>query len=166
MKNKPVVTPFTKKVVHIAIVVKDANKAIKRLESFGIGPFKQVVAHGSQLPPVMYRGKPMGFLETAKEFTGEIGGMGLEIFEPGEGESPWGEFLDSKGEGIHHIGFEPDDLDDLDKEIARFSDQGADVLFSLKSEDGTGGGAYIDLGIGGLTFDYFLPPKGKSHNGK
>ncbi len=166
MKNEPVKKPFSKKVTHIAIVVKDAEKAIKRLESFGIGPFKQVGAGRNAPPPpvILFRGKPMGKL---KEFTGQLGGIGFEIFEPGEGASPWREFLDKHGEGIEHIGFEPDSVDDLDKEVTRFKEQGADILFNVKSEDGTGGGAYVDLGVGGLTFDYFLmPKKGKEQAGK
>ncbi len=151
---------FNKKVTHIAIVVKDAAKTIKQLESFGIGPFKPVGPKpgGPPMPVIMYRGKPMGKL---KEYTGELGGIGFEIFEPGEGASPWREFLDKHGEGIEHIGFEPDSLEDLDNEVARFRKMGADILFDVKSPDGTGGGAYVDLGVGGLTFDYFLKPKGK-----
>jgi methylmalonyl-CoA/ethylmalonyl-CoA epimerase len=38
--------------------------------------------------------------------------ISLELLEPVGGPSTWKEFLDSNGEGVHHIAFEIRDMDD------------------------------------------------------
>ena len=35
----------------------------------------------------------------------KMGSLEIELIQPLEGQSPHKEFLDSKGEGIHHIAF-------------------------------------------------------------
>jgi methylmalonyl-CoA/ethylmalonyl-CoA epimerase len=148
-KNK-----FTKsslsKLVHIGVVVRDIDETVKRLESFGIGPFA-----APPLPPVVpslyYRGKPSH--SEVKILQTKIGNVELELFQPVSGEDPWREFLDSKGEGIHHIAFESDDPF---KTAEEFSKKGAYVLHSGKLPDG-GGGVYIDLGAGNIILEIFKP---------
>ena len=34
-----------------------------------------------------------------------VNGVRFEFIEPLDGESPWKDFLEEKGEGVHHIGF-------------------------------------------------------------
>ena len=106
--------------LHVGVVVRDINKAAKRLESLGIGPFKLFDA--SSLPPLAdkryFRGEP--YQGKVKVMTAEMGNMKLELFQPLEGKSPWQEFLDDKGEGIHHIGFK---MDDYDSDVARFTEK-------------------------------------------
>ena len=41
----------------------------------------------------------------------------IELFEPVKGGSPWQEFLDSKGEGIHHIAFEVENLEKIFQDL-------------------------------------------------
>src|SRR5690349_9963217 len=40
----------------------------------------------------------------------DVGGTHLELLEPTAPDSPIAQFLDKKGEGIHHIAFATDDL--------------------------------------------------------
>ena len=139
-------SPFSKKLIHLGVVVRDIDKAVKRLESLGIGPFRD-----EPPPPLMgkmlFRGKP--YDPNIKVFKAKIGDIELELFENVEGESPWGEFLDSKGEGIHHIAFA---ADDIDNEVASLTEQGASILHSVRSKGG-GGSDYLDLGVGGLIIE-------------
>ncbi len=149
MKNKPVVPKFSKKLVHLGIVVKDMDQAIKRMESYGIGPFRQV---GGGDPSRMkeslpYKGKP--FTPDCKASVTTIGELEIEMFEPGKADSPWKEFLETHGEGVEHVGFA---ANDLDKEVAEMNKQGADIMMGAKwGKDG--GGIYMDLGVGGLVIE-------------
>ncbi len=40
----------------------------------------------------------------------DVGGTHIELLEPTEPDSPVGKFLESHGEGIHHIAFRTDDI--------------------------------------------------------
>ena len=45
----------------------------------------------------------------------------MELIEPGEGESIWWDFLKEKGEGIHHLKFE---VDSINETMRFFLEQG------------------------------------------
>jgi methylmalonyl-CoA/ethylmalonyl-CoA epimerase len=138
--------PVFSNLCDIGIVVKDLDKTVTRLEALGIGPFVP-----AQAPPgaegLFYRGQPL----TAK-FRGlvaHLGAIELEIFEPQENPNPWEDFMATKGEGIHHIGFH---VDDIEKEVNRLTDQGAEVIMTGKI-NGQLAAAYIDLKAGGLIIE-------------
>jgi methylmalonyl-CoA/ethylmalonyl-CoA epimerase len=139
---------FSKKLLHVGVVVRDLDKTVKRLESLGIGPFEPL-----PLPPLiekrLFRGKPMDAKE--KILIAKMGNIELELLEPIEGASPYQEFLDTKGEGIQHLTFA---VDDLDNEIARFAKQGINILMSGKVEGGARG-VYLDLEVGGIILSLF-----------
>lgn len=145
-KTKP---PFSNRVHHIGIVVRDIDKAIERLATLGIGPFEELnnQYHAPLVGEPMFRGRPMRV--QTKIWNAKVGDIALELFEPDEGESPYKEFLDSKGEGIHHIGFL---VDDLEQTVARLSKKGASVVLSVRWQ-GNGGCDYLDLGVGGITVE-------------
>ena len=63
---------------------------------------------------------------------GGIGGLVFEVVQPLEGETPVKEFLEKKGEGIHHLGFF---VDDLDKETAKMAEKGFMVSQSGETPD-------------------------------
>ena len=64
-----------------------------------------------------------------------IGDTALELLEPTEPDSVIGRFIDKRGEGIHHLSFE---VDDLDAEIARLKGEGF-LLIDEKPRLGAGG---------------------------
>jgi methylmalonyl-CoA/ethylmalonyl-CoA epimerase len=142
-----------KKIHHVGIVVRDMAATIKRLESLGIGPFEPFdpKALPRFLTEPIFRGKLMDSKQ--KVFNGKAGEVIFELFEPGKGNSPWKEFLDTKGEGIHHIGVY---VDDLDKEIERLTKEGATIMLNGRWEGG-GGGVYMDLGAGDLIIELYKP---------
>ena len=73
----------------------------------------------------------------------------LELFEPGEAESPWKEFLDSKDEGFHHIGFL---VDDIEKAVDNLTAKGAEIILSVKIH-GRLEAFYLDLGVGDIIIE-------------
>jgi 4-hydroxyphenylpyruvate dioxygenase-like putative hemolysin len=75
-----------------------------------------------------------------------FGGLKFEIVEPLEGESIYKEFLDKKGEGIHHLAFV---VDDLDAEIAKMAERGFKVIQT--GQTARGKFAYFDTDkVGGV----------------
>jgi catechol 2,3-dioxygenase-like lactoylglutathione lyase family enzyme len=80
-----------------------------------------------------------------------MGNIELELLQPLGGQSPYQEFLESKGEGIQHLTFA---VDDLDKEVSKFIAQGVKVELSGRFQGG-GGGDYLNLGVGGITICLF-----------
>ena len=90
-------TKFSNKFLHVGVVVRDMEKAIERLESLGIGPFKTY--DFESLPPLkgplLFRGKP--YEGEVKVYVAKIGNIELELFQPVSAESPFKEFLDEKG---------------------------------------------------------------------
>ncbi len=141
--------PFSNSVHHLGIVVRDMDKAIEQLASLGIGPFEHL-NHEAQKPRIgepMFRGKPASSMP--KICNVKVAGISFELFEPDEEESPWKEFLESKGEGIHHIGFL---VDDLEQAVSRLSKKGVSVLYKATWQ-GDGGCVYLDLGAGDIVVE-------------
>jgi catechol 2,3-dioxygenase-like lactoylglutathione lyase family enzyme len=142
-KNTAAESPFSK-LIQVGVVVKDLDKTVERLLSLGIGPFTQM--HIPDDAEQWFRGKP---LDAKFKISGaKLGEIMLELIQPLEGKSPHQEFLDSQGEGIQHIAFA---VDDLDREVAKLTKQGASILLSANLRDVRV--AYLDLGVGGLIFE-------------
>jgi methylmalonyl-CoA/ethylmalonyl-CoA epimerase len=140
---------------HVALVVKDLDKAVAYYQDLGIGPFMS--------PPVKavkqtYLGKavPVDFFKR-KEVMGKMGESLLQLCQPLGGESPWQEFLDTKGEGVHHLGCI---VNDVEKEEAILKEKGIEIILSSRFEGG-GGSCYADIGkIGGILIELIERPSG------
>lgn len=55
----------------------------------------------------------------------DVGGTHLELLEPTAEDSPIAKFLESKGEGIHHIAF---GTDDIEAQLQQAADSGARLI--------------------------------------
>ena len=132
------------KLTQIGIVVKDMDATIKKLTSFGIGPFehRSIPSEAKEY----YRDKPLN--ASFKIAAANVGGVELEFIQPIEGESPHQAFLDEKGEGIQHVAFA---VENLEEGIEKLKKSGASVL--LKSDLGRLKVAYMDLETSGLVFE-------------
>ena len=122
---------------HICIVVKDIGKTKSYYESIGIGPWMDY-------PPLVEYTKlnvidEKGFFDTRFVYT-HIGNLQLQLAQPGEGKTIYKEFLETKGEGVFHIGFEVDDIDTVDKQL---TNNGMKILASGRRDDGSGF-SYLD----------------------
>ena len=137
--NTPAKSPFSN-LMQIGVVVRDIEEVAKRLSSLGIGPFEP-----ASPPPgaegLLLHGKPLDI--KLKQLCTKMGDIELELIQPGEEESPWKDFLDSKGEGVQHLGFKVDNLQDV---IPKLVEQGAKV-FVTGNAKGRLQAAYVDLGV-------------------
>ncbi|WHX49446.1 VOC family protein [Paenibacillus woosongensis] len=91
-------------ICQIALVVKDIEAAAKNYaEIFGVEVPEIWLLAPEEESHTKYRGLPTG--TRAKLCVFELGSIILELTEPDEHPSSWKEFLEEKGEGVHHIGF-------------------------------------------------------------
>jgi len=54
-----------------------------------------------------------------------IGEGGIELLEPISADSPIAKFIEKRGEGVHHLSFE---VDDIEQEIVRLSAEGFQMI--------------------------------------
>ena len=91
-------------VCQVAIVVADAERAASRFaELIGVEPPRVFVANEDGSDTVTYRGEPSRGRVKLAFFKME--NLDLEFIEPTEDPTTWKEFLDTKGQGVHHIAF-------------------------------------------------------------
>jgi methylmalonyl-CoA epimerase len=55
----------------------------------------------------------------------KIGESNIELVQPSESDSPLVKFLETKGQGIHHICFE---VDDVEAEVKAYLEKGATLI--------------------------------------
>jgi methylmalonyl-CoA/ethylmalonyl-CoA epimerase len=142
------------KVSQIGMVVLNLRKTVAYYEdTLGIGPF---VLSGRdfelKFECIEYRGRTVDS-EFLMAFA-PLGGLELEFIQTWKGPTLYDEFLERAGEGIHHVGF---DVDDLDDRLARYRNLGIDVLMEGRTKQG--GFAYLDTErIGGMIFELVQRP--------
>jgi len=105
------------KLHHIAVVVKDIDKAVKYYQSLGIATVGREVIFPEAKPKIRAK-----FVQ--------MGSTPIEFIQPLEGESGYKDFLDSKGEGVQHIAFA---VDNLDEETDKLVDKGVSVIVKGKA---------------------------------
>ena len=138
-QTKPENTPFAQ-LATIGVVVQDIERAIDYYQSLGIGPFRPVPM---QVTERWFRGKPADF--KSKAMIAKLGEIGFELIQPVVGPSSFTEFLEKKGEGIHHLGFRTDDLDGEEAKLVkkgvavRQKARGENCGFTHFETDHTGG---------------------------
>ena len=98
------------RIAHIGLAVNSLDEARAFYEQ-GLG------IECTHVETVEEQGVRVGFLP--------IGDGEIELLEPLSAESPVGKFLAKRGEGVHHICFE---VDDIVAAMARLADQGAQLL--------------------------------------
>jgi hypothetical protein len=150
MKKSVFSEPF-----HAGVVVKDLDEAVKHLSALGFGPFEAY--HGSLgvVPPVKrkLRGKPADC--DLKIMAADMGPIKLELIQP-SGECIHSEFLNSKGEGLHHLGFY---VDELDKEVEELAKEGMLPVFESTAANGKFCAYYEPEGAGGIIMELVRRPK-------
>ncbi len=126
-----------KEINQVCVVVNDLKKSMEYYwTTFGIGPFTIHTYEPPFLTDMMIRGKPADY--RMKIAFAKMGSIQLELIQP-LGESIYAEFLNEKGEGIHHVGCY---VDNLDEAVAVVEKQGISVLQSGKRPGS--GYAYLD----------------------
>jgi methylmalonyl-CoA/ethylmalonyl-CoA epimerase len=137
-------------IFQVGVVVKDLDQAIAQLTSLGLGPFKvRTVIH----PSATVRGKKVSY--QVRLALAQQGPVQLELIEYQKGTTIQKEFLDQRGEGIHHILF---NVRNLDKALEISQQKGIEVL---QQDRFVGGGGLAYLGTdqpGGIIFEVVQRP--------
>lgn len=106
-----------KKLFQVAIAVKDIELVAENFWNIlGIGPWTFI---DWELPLVYdrkYHGNPAWARE--KIALADVGGVQLEISQPVDGPSIYGDWLEEHGEGLHHLNFLVDDVAETEKLLA------------------------------------------------
>lgn len=98
------------KIEHIGIAVKDLEKSNELFTKlFGKANYK--------IEEVVSEGVKTSFFE--------VGPNKIELLEAANPESPIAKFIEKRGEGIHHIAFE---VENIEAETERLKDEGFTVL--------------------------------------
>lgn len=138
----------------IGMIVKDMNRAIEYYEkTVGLRPFirsDRDIQIDFQF--IEYRGKKVDS-KWIMAFT-SFAPLELELIQPLSGPTIYNEFLQSGGEGLHHLGF---DVKDLEARIERYRSMGIDIIQQGRTK--TGGFAYLDtVKIAGTVFELIQRP--------
>jgi methylmalonyl-CoA/ethylmalonyl-CoA epimerase len=117
---------------HVTIVVREVDKTVEFYESLGFGPFVDY-------PPLSEYVKldvpDLAGFHQLRFKCAQIGPVQLQLCQPGEGDSLYKRFLDEKGEGVYHLGFVVDDVDDAEAGLIA---SGLGVLAGGRRQDGSG----------------------------
>lgn len=120
-------------VVQVGLIVKDIEKSLDAyVEVFGLEQRPQVqLTDGVDQTNMKYHGEPSE--ARAKLAFIPMGQVTIELIEPVGGPSTWQEFLDTHGEGMHHIAFM---VKGTDQVVSVLQGQGIPVI---QQGDYTGG---------------------------
>jgi methylmalonyl-CoA/ethylmalonyl-CoA epimerase len=132
--------PGMKVVTQVAIVCRDIDATSKRWAvMLGVNPPQIHTTKPGHEAKLMYRGRPSD--GQAKLAFINLGQVTLELIEPVGGGTSWKEFLDTHGEGVHHIAFQPADPG---RTIKALRDGGMPVVHEGRYDDDSGAYVYVD----------------------
>lgn len=135
-----------KRISQVAIVVKDIPTVVKNYWNIlGIGPWLIFPWETPHIYNRQYHEKPAWAKE--KIALAQIGNVQFEPVQPIVGNSIYQDFIEEHGEGLHHLQFivdEVDELNDVDEAVEILSKEGFHCLQRASIGD-TGAFAYIDM---------------------
>jgi catechol 2,3-dioxygenase-like lactoylglutathione lyase family enzyme len=125
-------------ICQVGLVVRDIARSLAAYSRvFGLPKPEVIITDEQEIAHTRYRGEPTD--ARAKLAFFDMGQVNLELIEPIGGPSTWQEFLDEKGEGVHHIAFF---VEDTDQVVAFLEGTGITVI---QQGDYTGGRyTYVD----------------------
>lgn len=141
----------------IGVVVKDLDRAIEYYSKIlGIGPFNIVFDFVPEKSWYMGESSPL-HLRVGRAFWGA---MDIELIQPMGGRSIHQDFLDSHGEGLHHLGI---DVNNYDEIVQMMNQAGFKTIQSLEifipMQNSWAKAAYFDTHkIGGIIIEALWRP--------
>ncbi|CAM3824964.1 VOC family protein [Marinicrinis lubricantis] len=125
-------------ITQIGIIVRDIEQTSEAYaQFFGIEKPKWMRTDPLEQTEMRYKGQPSE--ARAKLAFFDMGSVQLELIEPDEHPSTWREFLDTHGEGVHHIAFQINGM----KKMLNLLEEGNMPLIQ-KGEYTGGRYAYVD----------------------
>jgi len=113
------------RITQVAVVVRDLRKTMESYTKImGWQPWSVYEHKPPILHDTMLHGKPATFSMLGAEV--HCNPIDFEILQPLEGPSIYKEFLEEKGEGIHHVAV-VNSTEDVDAALANFKKNGVEV---------------------------------------
>jgi methylmalonyl-CoA/ethylmalonyl-CoA epimerase len=133
----------TWKLHHVGIPVRDLDKSIKDYQSLGTASFQpEFVIDSSRFAEYLVYGKTPDPVVKTRVAMGQVGPLRVELLQPLQGETVHKELLEKTGEGIGHIAYT---VDDLEEETAKLVEKGFPVILSIiRSGQTRRSAVYID----------------------
>ena len=148
-----------KSLQQVAFVVRNLDAGQKFFnEKMGVPRFYVIADFGSRATEKTFRGKPADHqFKIAIAYSGETQ---IELIEHLAGETTYKEFLERRGEGLHHLGFF---LDDCEKYNGAFGEFARDYPILQSGRFGDTLYTYFDTegAIGAVMEVVYLDPRAK-----
>jgi len=93
---------------HVCIVVRDLAKTVAYYESLGVGPWFDYPKKGTYLE---FEVPNKAASDAMRYKCCDLENVQIQLCDPGDLDSPQKRFLDERGEGLYHLGFEVADRD-------------------------------------------------------
>jgi methylmalonyl-CoA/ethylmalonyl-CoA epimerase len=127
---------------HIAVLVRDLDRAMEHYTNdLGMGPWAVYTPSPDWIRDMTVHGKEQGYVY--KLALCSVGPVLYELLESVQGPNIYEEFLNERGEGVHHLGYF---VEDIDVEISNMESRGFALLQSGRGfgTNDDGGYAYFD----------------------
>lgn len=136
----------TRVMVQVGMIVKDIEETKKKFAELFNVPVPETMdgTEGSakfHVTQSEYMGKQNPEINAKLAFFHVGGAMDIELIEPNDQPSTWRDFLDEKGEGIHHVAFVVDSIEECMPGCEKF---GMKLLQKGNFAAGDGRYAYLD----------------------
>ncbi len=120
---------------HIGIVVEDCEKAAAWWERvFGVGPFSTDTYVLDESTHFRFKGEPArARMKASIAYSGKVF---VELVEVLEGESPHTDFLRAHGEGLQHLAFSVENIEEV---VAKLAPEGLHPILEYQFETTQGG---------------------------
>ncbi|MCA0239236.1 MAG: VOC family protein [Proteobacteria bacterium] len=97
---------------HVCVVVRDLDRSVDYYRSLGVGPWQD---YPSLSIYELSAADPTAYLQLRYRYA-NLGNFQLQLCQPGDGDTPQRRFLDERGEGVFHLGFSVDSVDQAEQE--------------------------------------------------
>ncbi len=126
----------------VGFIVRDIEKSKKVFAEFFGVPVPPTIDGGSyDITGTTYQGEPAPDANCSMAFFNVGPSTQIELIQPNGVKSTWQDFLDTHGEGIHHIAFQ---VKNMNEKISACEGFGMKCVQRGKYGDGKGEYAYLD----------------------
>jgi len=106
------------KISQIALIVRDIDAVSEQYaQLFGVAKPEVIVTDGQDKTNMRHKGLPSD--ARAKLAFFHLANITIELIEPIGAPSTWQEQLDQVGEGVHHIAFDVEDINETESKLAK-----------------------------------------------
>jgi catechol 2,3-dioxygenase-like lactoylglutathione lyase family enzyme len=125
-------------ICQVGLIVRDIERSSAAYaDLFGMDVPEWILTDAYESAHTEYRGQPTA--ARAKLAFFDLGQVSLELIEPVGAPSTWREFLETHGEGMHHIAFR---IQGMEEQLTILAEKG---MLAVQRGDYTGGRyAYVD----------------------